>query len=210
LLIGVGTPTAEQMQAAIDSMARIRAVELPPDSTGGRTLFHQGEGGAALVSRVDHAGRVNHQELFLFDDYLLWDRGVGIKSGTAPKGVLDELVSKGIGKAPGVAFDTDPQLRAARIQTAAEALAGYRGDDKLIDHLKQLVTAGLESRDFNSGLVVTRTEQAVRVEELKSAFEDSARRDLKRRNQAQKAVLIVFCVMMLLAFLSFAGWILLL
>src|SRR5258705_13967149 len=120
-------------------MSRIRAVELPPDSAGGRTLFHQGEAGAALVSRVDRHGTVNHQELFLFDDYLLWNRGVGIKSGTAPKGVLDELVSKGIGKAPGVVFDSDPQLGAARIQSAAEALGWYRGDDKLIDHMRQVV-----------------------------------------------------------------------
>ena len=107
--------TPQELQQAVDSMFRIRAVESPPDAQGCRRIWHRGTAGAELLTEVDETGRVISQELTLFEDRLRWDR------------------ERGFGGFP---LEEDPPLG-----RAAAALAGYAGADRFLKHLQAQVTA---------------------------------------------------------------------
>src|SRR2546423_365173 len=117
-------------------MFRIRAVESPPDEHGARTIWHRGAKGADLVTSVDSDGRVARQELYLFEDYFLFDRGSGLRTGVN----LDKVGSPSARANGDIAFDQDAVLRMKRLEHAAQALAVYDGQDKLIGHAKQILT----------------------------------------------------------------------
>jgi hypothetical protein len=123
--------TPEELRTAIDSMFRIRAVESPPDASGLRKVWHRGARHAELVSEIDSAGRVARHEFTLFDDVVVWERGRGFQTGSTDA----DGSTRGAAK---VAFDltADPD-RLARI---SEALQRYAGRDRIIDHLKDLVS----------------------------------------------------------------------
>lgn len=203
----MGSPSSDELKSAIESLNRIRALESQPDSSGGRTLFHRSAHGVDLISRVDGDGKVERQELFLFDDYLIWNRSGGLKGGVAQKGTVDQMVARGGGPAIGITFDTDAQVMAQRLSTAAEALATYTGNDRLVEHAKQLFLRSAQGEAFASNLVVTRTEHALTLEAIKAAAEDSGRREAHQRAKAQRAVLIVFGVGMLLGISAIVLWI---
>lgn len=111
-------------------MFRIRAVESPADASGLKKVWHRGARHAELVSEIDVSGRVARHEFSLFDDVLVWERGRGFVTGTAQV----EGSTRG---AANVAFDltTDPD----RLQRVTAALTPYRGRDRIIHHLRELV-----------------------------------------------------------------------
>lgn len=115
--------------AAVESMYRIRAVESPPDAQGRRTIWHRGAKGAELVSEVDEEGRVVRHELTLFDDHLCWERDKGFEGASAT-----------LEAPPG------GELTAPLLVRAAGALEGYRGDDRIIAHLRELLLMTLKGR----------------------------------------------------------------
>ncbi len=193
-------PTPEQLKAAIESLSRIRSLELPPDSTGGRTLFHRGQG-ADLATRVDADGKVTRHELFCFGQYLMWTKS-GIKSGAAPDGTVEQLVSRGDGPATSIAFDADANVTAQRTADVSKALVDVKTFDPVLEHLKRIIADGV-----TANLSVTRTQHAIDMEALRNEAEESQRLELRRRKKAQTAVLVVFGVMLLLAFGSITAWI---
>jgi hypothetical protein len=206
----LGSPSPTELKSAVESLSRIRALESEPDSSGGRTLFHRSgpaAPGVDLISRVDGDGKVERQELFFFGDYLLWTRTSGLKSGVAPTGTVEQLVTRGGGPATGISFDSDDAVTAERLAGVVEALKGYSGDDRLIDHAKQLFVVAAEGKPFTSGLVVTRTEHALTLEALRAAAEDSGKREAEQRATAQKAVLVVFGLAMLIGASAIVLWI---
>ena len=54
------TPTPAQLKAAFESLSRFRTLELPPDSAGGRTLFHRGDGVMSDLMRYYIGGLVKN------------------------------------------------------------------------------------------------------------------------------------------------------
>ncbi len=113
-------------------MFRIRAVESPADAiTGLRKVWHRGARFAELVSEIDGAGHVARHEFSLFDDVVIWERGRGFLTGVTDA----EGSTRGAAK---VAFDltSDPE----RVNRVAAALGTYKGRDRIIEHLKDLVT----------------------------------------------------------------------
>lgn len=161
--------TDEERVAAVESMFRIRAVESPPDEQGLRTIWHRGLKGAELVSEVDGSGRVIRQELSLFDDVVVWAEGT-LRTGqsTAPTG--------GKSPKPSQSLTWDPALTQERVDRIARALEKYRGADRFIQHVRDL----LGVRDEGPPLIdapITRTAQAIREE---SASREALARDLTR------------------------------
>lgn len=135
----VGRTEAERT-SAVESMYRIRAVESPPDAQGKRTIWHRGVKGAELVTEVDSEGRVSRHELTVFDELLVWERDKGFRAESVEKdgGHPAMPPSAVIGEATGAA--------AGAIDRAAKALAAYRGDDKIIAHLRELLVKAVKGR----------------------------------------------------------------
>lgn len=138
--------TEAERAAAVESMYRIRAVESPPDAAGRRTIWHRGAKGAELVSEVDGEGRVMRHELTLFDEQLTWEREKGFRfHGVTKEG--------GSAARPPSALLEDPDEREDRaLDRAAHALEPYRGDDRIISHLRELVLMAAKGRDMFSDL----------------------------------------------------------
>lgn len=143
--------TDAELQAAVDSMFRIRAVESPPDATGAREIWHQGAKGAELVSWVDAEGCVTRHELCVFEDVLVWERGGGVKTGA-----LDRARVSGAKPADLVNYDVGLPPRAERLGRLAKALQGYAGEDRFILHARRIVETARELGDPVPGGAITR------------------------------------------------------
>ncbi len=140
------TRTEAELKSAIETMFRVRAVESPPDDQGARTIWHRGTKGADLVTWVDAFGRVTRQELYLFDDCLIWEKASGVRTGAA-----EVREGAAIAPSPGsIAFDAGADD--TRLGRAREALRFYAGPDKFILHAQQLVGAPV-TREVNAELV---------------------------------------------------------
>lgn len=149
------TRTEAELKSAIETMFRVRAVESPPDDQGARTIWHRGTKGADLVTWVDAFGRVTRQELYLFDDCLIWEKASGVRTGAAE-------VREGAAIAPSpasIAFDAGADD--TRLGRARQALRFYAGPDKFILHAQQLVGVGGRA----VGAPVTREVNAAEVEQ---------------------------------------------
>lgn len=127
------TRTQAELQSAIETMFRVRAVESPPDEQGARTIWHRGTKGADLVTWVDAFGRVTRQELYLFEDCLIWEKATGVRTGAA-----DPKEGSILNPAPdSIAFDQ--RADDDRLVRARRALNPYTGGDKFIIHARMLV-----------------------------------------------------------------------
>ncbi|MBS1152134.1 MAG: hypothetical protein H6Q89_3832 [Myxococcaceae bacterium] len=159
------TRTEAELQSAIETMFRVRAVESPPDEQGARTIWHRGHKGADLVTWVDAFGRVTRQELYLFDDCLVWEKASGVRTGQS-----EDREGSRLTPAPGmIAFDSDNDDE--RIVRARKALGPYGGADKFILHARGLV-GGLPPGDDE----VTRGADAVNLAERVALRQESERR----------------------------------
>ena len=147
------TRTTAELQSAIETMFRVRAVESPPDEQGARTIWHRGQKGADLVTWVDAFGRVTRQELYLFDDCLIWEKTSGVRTGES-----QEREGSKANPSPGT-ISFDPDTNELRIVRARKALGPYSGADKFILHARQLVGGEEAPQDQ-----VTRTAEAVNEE----------------------------------------------
>lgn len=111
----MGEHSPQELKAAVDAMFRIRAVESPADANGVRTIWHRGMRGAELVTEIDPMGKVKAQQFTLLDDQLRWERGPGFTL-TVPKDRLERL---------------------------SRAIAGYRGHDRFLIHLRDHLSSEL-------------------------------------------------------------------
>lgn len=179
--------TPNELKSAIETMFRIRAVESPPDEQGARTIWHRGAKGADLITYVDKDGRVTRQELFLFEDYFLFDRQAGLRTGVA----LDKVGSAGARASGDIAFDQDAQLRMKRLENAAKALAVYAGADKLIGHAKQVLAAAATGASYDTDEPMTRTSDTVKLDDLRAASQELQRRELDARLSLQRRNLFI-------------------
>jgi hypothetical protein len=138
-----------ELSQAVTSMFRVRAVESPPDPSGERTIWHRGAKGADLVTWVDTLGKVTRQELYLFEDCLVWEKGVGLRTGQH-----QEALGSKLNPAPGtIAFDAAQSME--RLKRARSGLATYAGDDKCIVHARQLVNQATRGEPDDDEHVVT-------------------------------------------------------
>jgi hypothetical protein len=168
--------TDEERLAAVESMFRIRAVESPPDERGNRTIWHRGRKGAELVSDVDSSGRVTRQELALFDDVIVW------ASGKLRTGQCESSGDRRPRPSEGLSWDDEPQ--ADRLERAVRALKKYRGVDRFVQHLRDVLGVS-EDAAPPIDAPVTRTAQVVRQER---AAAEAARRERERRAARAKGL----------------------
>ncbi len=124
--------TDAELVAAIEAMYRIRAVESPPDAKGQRTIWHRASRNAELVSWVDADGRVVRQELMLFDDVLIWERGAELKTGAIVTGT-------GRANKPSDSMTLDDSVVEERVARFGRGLGAYGGEDRFIAHARDLV-----------------------------------------------------------------------
>lgn len=168
--------TDEERVAAVESMFRIRAVESPPDEQGLRTIWHRGLKGAELVSEVDGSGRVVRQELSLFDDVVVWAEGA-LKTGQST------ALAGGKTPKPSQSLTWDASLTQERVDRVARALEKYRGTDRFIQHVRDI----LGVRDEGPPLIdapITRTARAIREEAAtQEAITREQVRDATRRSR---------------------------
>lgn len=135
--------------AAIQSINRIRVAEhKEPDGT--RHVWHQGDE-VDLISHVDLQGRLQHQELTLFDDYFVWVPGQGLKTGT---------VNKKEGSAAARSSELvklDSEVDKARLAAANEALQAYSGSDNYVLHMRHVIHQLLGGTQEHAAVVITLT-----------------------------------------------------
>ncbi len=124
--------TDSELVAAIEAMYRIRAVESPPDDSGRRTIWHRASKNAELVTWVDAEGRVLRQELMLFDDIVIWERGAGVKTGTVVEGNFRT-------QRPSDSMTLDDVVDQTRLTRMTRGLAAYGGADRFIAHVRELI-----------------------------------------------------------------------
>jgi len=171
--------TDEDRVSAVESMFRIRAVESPPDERGTRTIWHRGLKGAELVTDVDGGGRVTRQELSLFDDVVVWGEG-GLKTGEsiAPP-------SKRPKPSEGLTWDTTGGD--VRVERIGKALKRYRGSDRYIQHLRDVLGVNDEG-GVPIDAPLTRTARAIREDR---AVEEAARRASVRAAQRRSQLGVI-------------------
>jgi hypothetical protein len=133
--------TPEDRRRALASLARVRAVESPPDASSGlRTVWHRGPADAELTTWIDSRGIVSRHELSLFDDAAVWDSVTGLVTGTGSVG------ADGRGSALFSADLPESDTRTQRLARLAAAVEGYDGTDRILQHLKdQLVGVPLSA-----------------------------------------------------------------
>lgn len=132
----------EKLKAAVQALYRVRAVEGPPGDNGHRSVWHMCTQGAELLSLVDMEGRVQRQELTLFDDHYAWSQGEGLRTGRVE-------VGGGVKVNPASAIvHTDPQLVPGRLVRAAVALETYEGEDRYILHIKRVLALAKEGLEL--------------------------------------------------------------
>ena len=186
------TRTEAELQTAIETLFRVRAVESPPDEQGARTIWHRGHKGADLVTWVDAFGRVTRQELYLFDDCLVWEKASGVRTGAS-----QEREGRKLNPASdAIAFD--PDADDGRIVRARKALGPYSGADKFILHARQLVGGEQISREQ-----ITRSAQAIIEEEadVARAEQDSQRTKIAASIRLKRLAIVGGAAMILIALL---------
>ncbi len=121
---------SSKAKVAVESLFRVRAAESPPGADGLREVWHQGSGGADLLSWVDSAGKVVRQELVLLEDSVRWSADAGLATGTVSQ-------EKGAGGIQGSALvRPDKGIDRRRLERMHAALNGYFGTDRYIFHLR--------------------------------------------------------------------------
>lgn len=165
--------TDEERVSAVESMFRIRAVESPPDEHGSRTIWHRGLKGAELVSDVDSSGRVTRQELVLFDDVIVWSDGK-LKTGET------QAVSGTKRPRPSDGLTWDEGTRAERLDRISKALKQYRGADRFIQHVRDVLGVSDDPSAVPIDAPITRPARAIRED---AALEEANRRERERKAQ---------------------------
>ncbi len=152
------TRTEAELQSAIETMFRVRAVESPPDEQGARTIWHRGSKGADLVTWVDAFGHFTRQELYLFEDCLIWEKATGVRTGAS-----EPMPGSKLNPAPdSIAFDSAADD--GRLVRARKALDPYSGMDKFIIHARMLVGGATDFDTEVTRPVAKETTDAVMAE----------------------------------------------
>ena len=152
--------SSDKRKAAVQSMFRVRASESPPGPDGLRTVWHQGGEGADLTSIVDPQGRVVRQEFVLFGDQLLWVAETGVSTGKIQDG-------KAAGEIKGSTLvSKDAELDSAALARMNEALAGFTGEDKYLQHLAKVVGNVLAGLNDFAATEVTRGASGAKLPSL--------------------------------------------
>lgn len=134
---------------AVKSINRIRVAERK-DPDGTRHVWHQGDD-VDLISLVDREGKLQRQELTLFEDYFVWVVNQGLRTGT---------VNKLEGSAAAHSSELvklDASISRERIAGASQALGAYSGADKYVLHIRYVVDQLMRGLDEHSEVVITLT-----------------------------------------------------
>jgi hypothetical protein len=154
-------PSDDERTSAIESMFRIRAVESPPNASGVRTVWHRGLKGAELVSRLDATGHVVRQELWIFLEVASWSAG-RFKTG------IDESLAWQRSERTLETVRWDEIPAADRLARFSSALKKYQGNDRLIQHLRDVLGAGDEVSDprISRPIVIEKPQLEVTTREI--------------------------------------------
>lgn len=128
--------------AAVESLFRIRAAETR-DAEGLRRVWHQGSD-VDLLSHVDPSGKLLRQELSLLGRHFLWTTEHGLQTGR----VDASPGSRAVGASELVGLDD--RIDEEKVVWAAAALGAYRGEDKYVLHIRQVLVfcaRGLQDRE---------------------------------------------------------------
>ncbi len=183
-------------------MFRIRAVESPPDLAGIRTIWHRGLKGAELLSEVDASGRVTRQELALFDDVVVWAEGK-LRTGEST-----DLGAKRPRPSEGLTFDERPLDD--RLDRIGRALKQYRGADRFIQHVRDVLGVSDDQAPPLVDNPITRSASVVRRDQ---ALDEAARREALRAADRRRSLglfaigagLVLVLVGLVLLWLTWAG-----
>jgi hypothetical protein len=172
------------LRAAIKALTRVKGFNEPFEQ-GGRVIWHKGNGDADLVSWVDGKGRLLKQMLVLFDDVIVWQHGLVMRSGSlAPRG------DASIPRLENVSLDSSLEKdRHGRAKLAAEP---YEGDDKYIMHFARAVSA---PAGLTGAAVVTRPSNDVLQRQVRALRQ----REASKRNTRIALIVGVGLVVLLLA-----------
>jgi hypothetical protein len=140
--------TQQDRKLALESLFRVRAVENPPDASGEKEVWHQGTKGADLFSVVNRTGHVTRQEFVLFEDYFVWTKQGGLKTGSCAeaRGIKDVVAASD-------EIQLDAEIDDDRVARARETLSTYGGADKYLLHLKAVISlaaAGTEAGELSA------------------------------------------------------------
>ncbi|MGC4120226.1 MAG: hypothetical protein QM765_37720 [Myxococcales bacterium] len=104
-----------------------------------------------LISHVDQDGRLQHQELTLFDDHFVWVPGQGLKTGTVnPKEGSSAAHSSDLIK-------LDPEVSKQRLATAHDTLEAYTGQDNYVLHMRHVIEQATRGTQEHAAVVITLT-----------------------------------------------------
>jgi hypothetical protein len=151
-------PTADQVRAAINALYRVRAVEKAPEADGTREIWHQSATGADLLSVLNAEGKLTQQQLTLFSDVIHWSPRGGLRSGRVHDPSDGEPIS-----GDGTLFD--PALSSERLKRAHDAISAYEGKDGYLIHLRDVLAAALQGRQWSEQRIISRVSdsQPIRV-----------------------------------------------
>jgi hypothetical protein len=152
----MGRDSPSDLRSAVKSLSRIKALETRAGSS--RVIWHKGTD-SELLSWVDSSGRVLKQMLVLFDDVVLWQHSMRLRTGQvkARTDLSAQLTMEDI------EFDGMPEKN--RHGRAKLGTSTYDGADKYILHLARVVepTAALAG-----AAVVTRASNDVLQRQYKA------------------------------------------
>lgn len=147
------------------SLRRVRVADRPLEG-GGKKVWHQGEGGAEIISFVDAGGGATRQECYLEDRVVIWQMDAPVATGR-----VTDVAAAGEGVEP------DAQVSAGTVLEAVALLEGFTGDDKYLEHFRavlrlaaqKLPVVGLDPAELAALRRVTADLPAVTPEELASS-----------------------------------------
>lgn len=148
-------PSPETLQAAVQALYQVRAVEGPPGDDGQRAVWHLCAEGAELLSFVDTQGRLQRQELTLLGEHCIWTSGGGLRTGRVEQG------GNALARTAAAVVHADSDVVPARLLRAAHALASYEGEDRYILHMQRvlaLAREGIEMSGANISVTAARAE----------------------------------------------------
>lgn len=153
----------EERKNAVESLFRVRAVESPADNSGEKEVWHQGSKGADLFSIVNRTGHVVRQEFVLYDDYFVWTKKGGLRTGSVneSRGIKDVVKAT-----DDIQLDASPNV--PRLERGKAALNSYSGKDAYLLHMRSLLVLAVQGNDVSELSAVTSALSAAAGQKLRS------------------------------------------
>lgn len=131
-------PDSSETLRSARPLVRVRLSEAT-QADGTKKVWHSTGDGIDLTTNVDGQGRADFQELAFHHRYLVWTRGLGIRTGAD-----EERVASKAGRAALSAVRHDPTPSAEVLREALVVLPKASAD-RYLAHLRDVVSEALDS-----------------------------------------------------------------